>query len=119
MASGQPQRPLVVVLSSDPVDWPLAAAAAAAGLAAAAVGLCCWTRAQVAKVIAAEKARDALAAEIQAAGVREGGVLLVHSSLSALGRVPGGAASQDGPWSHPDAWTLSYYLIRDSPYKIH
>jgi aminoglycoside 3-N-acetyltransferase len=32
-----------------------------------------------------------IAEDVQAAGVRRGGVLLVHSSLSAMGHVPGGA----------------------------
>ena len=36
-------------------------------------------------------ARDRIAADLTAVGVRAGGVLLVHSSLSALGHVPGGA----------------------------
>ncbi|MBX7207588.1 MAG: AAC(3) family N-acetyltransferase [Verrucomicrobiaceae bacterium] len=37
--------------------------------------------------------RRSLARSLRAAGVREGGALLVHSSLSSLGFVPGGAAA--------------------------
>ena len=38
-----------------------------------------------------DAARTRLASEMRAAGVRPGGVLLVHSALSSLGHVPGGA----------------------------
>jgi aminoglycoside 3-N-acetyltransferase len=40
--------------------------------------------------VAEAAARDRIAADLSAAGIRPGGVLLVHSSLSALGHVPGG-----------------------------
>ena len=43
--------------------------------------------------VAEEETATRIAGTVQAAGVRPGGVLLVHSSLRSLGKVPGGAAT--------------------------
>src|SRR4051812_43450965 len=46
--------------------------------------------ATMAKDADATEFRASLAAQLRAAGVRAGGPLLVHSSMSSLGHVPGG-----------------------------
>ena len=51
------------------------------------------TRQTMTADVAEEETATRIAGTVQAAGVRPGGVLLVHSSLRSLGKVPGGAAT--------------------------
>jgi len=67
------------------------------------------------------QAANQIAADLLAAGVRPGGVLLVHSSLSSLGRLPGGAEtvvrallSAVGPEGTLLMPALSYKYVNDS-----